>query len=751
MMANPMHAPASKLNHVDLFSAMVMRHRRPLILLCLSAALVTLYLIGRPYILYNDSDPLTYFRKAWWYIGHAGGMDVPSRGPGYPIWLILTGAASFDFWWGLMSSQVLMAVAVPVLVYAILAPISRNAGFVAGLLFMVFGISYQHMNWVMVEELFLFVELLSFLLISLYLCQAWGPLPPKPAADADRWARASYGFQAWLRTLYSITLLLAYATLIKPSASPFFWLLIFVCVVFRVEHWKRYVRPVLLYMAIMTAWGSFGYFKSPVGFSPLGMPLSLAQRNFAEVYYGHAFGAVNGWTLVETPDQSQEKTGQPPTARAAAPTIRPEDGPASQKLYQAVAALVASNRESGKWNINNLDSVHQLYGRYPDNDELTKVMFLRPNPTYFQTVVQAAASAGGDRLLRSVAGEHYNSGVLAYLHYLWRHPTLPLKGPPNSYVGFMFFMKLDRFQNFHSAHHYGFRDVLVPQTVGNLINPNNGPASKAFAKSIRFFVNTYPQFIGLGPDVIRDLGGKDGLIKFVLDHPYSAKYSGAFMGWVYQWLSLLYGEEESGSLMAQAAMEAVLHKRAASTLVIADFVQAALFSGKQTFGQTTGYLNLLYGMARHFGQTFASVNKYEEDVLKRTVQSGRANHLPAELTNQVGHFGERSALSTYLNTTLLLQYGAFVWLKPLLVTFMVIFALPLILTSVGGQLVAFLVLTYFVSAAAWTVVMIPPGGDPRHEDVFAFIPLLVTALGFASLPQFIRLAVHKSRPAEAMV
>jgi hypothetical protein len=45
-------------------------HWRPLTLLTLSAALAALYIIGRPYILYNDGDPLTYFRKAWWYTGH---------------------------------------------------------------------------------------------------------------------------------------------------------------------------------------------------------------------------------------------------------------------------------------------------------------------------------------------------------------------------------------------------------------------------------------------------------------------------------------------------------------------------------------------------------------------------------------------------------------------------------------------------------------------------------------------------------
>jgi hypothetical protein len=80
----------------------------------------------------------------------------------------LTGAASLDTWWGLVASHIAMAIAAPVLVYGILTPISRNAAFVAGLLFIGFGISYVHMSWVMTEELFLFAELLAFFLISRY-------------------------------------------------------------------------------------------------------------------------------------------------------------------------------------------------------------------------------------------------------------------------------------------------------------------------------------------------------------------------------------------------------------------------------------------------------------------------------------------------------------------------------------------------------------------------------------------------------
>jgi hypothetical protein len=134
---------------------------RTLILLILSTAATAMYATAKPYILYNDGDPLSYFRKAWLLLGRPEGLDVASRGPGYPLWLILTGAASFDSWWGLIASHLAMAIAAPLIVYAALRRFSRNGAFAAALLLMASGLPWQYMNWVMTEHLFLFVELLG--------------------------------------------------------------------------------------------------------------------------------------------------------------------------------------------------------------------------------------------------------------------------------------------------------------------------------------------------------------------------------------------------------------------------------------------------------------------------------------------------------------------------------------------------------------------------------------------------------------
>jgi hypothetical protein len=704
-------SPARRTGSAEIFAgwveAFVKVNWRPLTIVVISGTLTALYIIGRPYILYNDSDPLTYFRKAWWLIGRDGGTDVPSRGPGYPIWLIVTGAASFDTWWVLMASQVAMAIAAPVLVYGILAPISRNAGFVAGLLFMGFGISYTYMNWIMTEELFLFVELVGLVLISRYFCSP-ARLRPECPPDAGRWRRGRHRLMQWLATPYPIVLALAYATMVKPAAGPFFWIFLLVCLVFRVEPWRRYIGPAALYVAIIGGWGVYDYYYSPVRFPQLAGPTSEAQRYFADAYYGTGYGAVqdNG------------------------PTIRAEDGPASQRLYRAVSDHVTSVRANNQWNSTDPVTVDRLYGRFASDDALVREMFTRPNPLYFILLTQAAATDGADMLLYQVAREHGTAGAGGLAKHLAKHPLIPLMGPPNPYVGFMYFMKYYRYEHFVVTGQFGMRDRFS-SFRGSLVREDNGPASKAFADSLRLFVDTYPRLVGLGPDDLAYFKTRENLTKFVIENPFDPRYSGAVMGWVYQWLVLMYGEEGAGRLMAKAAVETTL-KNQTWGMLFGDFLAAAAYPGSPLWGSVG-----LYGLITDFRSIFDGIRQTAYALLVATVQGGQTLLLPATMANHVGHVGGQTELAKDMNGLLTLQYGVYKGAKPFMFASMLIFALPLIVIGNGGRLVAFLTLAFFASAAAWVVVMIMPWGDPRHEEVFAFFPLLSSVLGFASLPRFV--------------
>jgi hypothetical protein len=677
-------------------------------------------------------------------------MDVPSRGPGYPIWLILTGLAPLDTWWGLVASQVAMAAAAPVLVYGIVVPVSRNAGFVAGLLFMLFGISYFHMNWVMTEELFLFMELLSLLFVARYLCAAWVPSSHRETG-VGRWTqRARASVIAWLRTPYPIALLLAYTTMVKPAAAPFFWLFILVCLLFRVEPWKRYIGPVVVYAAIMTGWGTFDYHYSPVRFSPFGMPHTQVQRNFADLYYGLGFGAVNGWTPVTAAEREAERLRRERGETAApmkpdmpapvgaiapqAPTIRPESGPASQKLYQAVAAFIESQRRSGQWNVTDPDSIYQLYGRYGSTSELTGAIFVRPNPFYYQIVVAAASMAGGDELLGAVAHEHGKGRAAAYLNYLLRHPTVPLMGPPNPYVGFMYFMKLYRYRDYLRTNEVGPRNLFLGSYDQNMVVESNGPAAQTYARSIRFFIDALPQFVF--SEALTDFATADALKAYAIENPYYSKYSGSMMAHIYQWMHILYGEQSTGRLLGAAGLEATFRNSAAYGMVFGDYL-SALAHGPP-----------VPRLFRDFKAGVATWRSMSNTGLDLAVANARQTALPPNLAMYVGTFRERSDFSRDAAGALGISYAYFKGLKPVLFGLMVVLALPLLLAGGGvARLTALLLLAYFVSAAAFTAVMIMPQSDPRHEEVYAFMPLIVAVLGFAHLATVIGRGLSQRRQA----
>src|SRR5262249_5750823 len=178
--------------------------------------------------------------------------------------------------------------------------------------------------------------------------------------DADPWRQRYHRLIRWWATPYPIVLTLAYATMVKPAAGPFFWIFLFVCLVFRVEPRKRYVGPVALYVAIIGGWGVYDYYRSPVRFPQLAGPTSDAQRYFADAYYSNGFAAV----------------------QANGPTIRPEDGPASQRLYHAAADHVTAARARNQWNTTDPVTVNRLYGRFASDDALVREIFGRPNPLY---------------------------------------------------------------------------------------------------------------------------------------------------------------------------------------------------------------------------------------------------------------------------------------------------------------------------------------------------------------------------------
>lgn len=687
------------------------------VIVLLSIALTGLYLYARPYIFYHDSDPLTYFRKAWLLLGRAGGFDVASRGPGYPLWLIVTGAAPFDSWWVLMASQVVMAILLPVLVYATLAPVSRTAGLIGGLLFMIFGLPYIHMTWAMTEQLFLFVELLSLALISRYLCASRAAAAAAGAAlRPEPWSAERV--RAWLASPYPIALLLAYATMIKPAAGPFFWIFVAVCLLFRVGPKRRYLGPVVLYVAIMTAWTTADYYQGWARFPTIARPFSQAQRVFADAYYGDGHATVEtGWA-----------------------TIRASDGPGSRELHRAVTEAVAASRRSGQWNSTDPTTIERLYTRFDTPEQLTAEIFARPNPLYFTTIVHAAAPAGGDRLLDSVAREHGHGGPGGLARYMIRHPMAMLMGPPNPYLGYMLLSKFFRYQHMRADGYIGVRDLLIMRENVNLIQEGNGPAAVNYFNSIRYFIDAMPEFIAW-QNYREDFRDAEELKRYLVGNPRITKYTSATMGTIYTWMSMLYGERRTGRLMAATALEIVRTNPLSWGFLVGDFFAVTAYGeGGEVKADLSGFLT-------GPGAEYARVRDLQEQLLKERIEGSRTTQLPAGLASHMGRYNpDRTDLQRNVNAGLLIQHSAFSWAKPLWFFGTLVFATALVVAGIGSRFVIFLILAYFASAAAMTMVMIPPTGDPRQEEFFSFLPLLILALGLAALPRLVGLIRRQSAP-----
>ena len=697
------------------------RHWRPVLIGTVSLALATIYLFGNFHVFYHDSDPLAYFRKAWWILGRPGGIDVASRGPGYPIWLILTGAATFDRWWLLMASQYAMAVAAPVLVYGMLAPTSRNAGLAGALLFAGFGIPYVHMNWILTEQLFLFVELLALMLIARYLHT---PLPKAPPTEsADGWPTTMMRVRQWLAGPYAIALLLAYDTMIRPTAGPLFWVFLAICLLFRIGPARQYVGPSALYVSLMLGWTIHVYHYGPDRFPTLGMPTTEAQRVFADAYFAKPYAAV--------------KPGEP--------AISHGDGPASKSLWSAVENRIAKVRAGDAWNSTNAVTLDKLYRRVGNDAALAREIFVRPNPIYFTFVLQAAESAGGDRLLYQVAREHGTAGLPGLLRHLASRPTAALLGPPNPYFGYHMLYKLYLTEHFREQGITTLRDFIAGPMPRKIVDEKNGPVSEQFSDSIRYFLNTFPEFVTV-PTYVRDISE---LERIAVDEPYASKASNWVFGHIYTWLTMMYGEHQTGNLMQKVAIETMVRKPVLP-LLFADFLSIAAYgqgswgffepdySKMAPYGEGVDGRFDMVALLANPAREFERISKANEAILVRWVQDSATTQLPPGLARSLGgKVTGRTELEKGVNGAKLLLYSVYKWAKPILFVCLVVFTPALMLSGIGTRFVAFLVLAFGVSVLGFTLVQIYPAGDPRLEEFLAFFPLLIGALGLASIPRFL--------------
>ncbi len=641
------------------------------LLVVVSASLAMYYLHGKPFIIYDDSDPLTYIREAWSIIGRVGGYDAPYRGPGYSLFLIATGVANLDIWWLAMGLQLLFAIVMPVIIYQIMAPFSRAAGLAAGLCFIFYGIAYNHMNWVMSEMLFIFIQFILFLLMSLYFQQ-----------------RHTSNLVIW------IAITASYLTMIRPSGALYFWIFVVVALIYRRFSFKKLGLAVCCYASVMVAWGTYDYYygngKFPSGYNPQ----NHFQRAFAKLYYQRGTTAFD--------PESYKR-------------IRREDGPASEQLYAVVDRYIKKNR-GGTWKIQDEVSRNTFFESFSDDAQLLENIFRNPNFLYFYFIVNAArdANENSDNLLYKVAKEHGGVGVRGLFAHFAQHPLILITGPPQTYVGRMLLANFIRHTDMEALNYYfvgSMRDIPMGRHVG--------PANREIIDTLHRMIDLMPGYTIGDPNNYLSIFKDADSVKKYISKPYFKKADdgrevlGMIEGSMYIWLSIYNGELYTDRLMKRAAFE-----------IIADR-PTVLFSFLDTFLRITLMRNFNLDYS---GSSFASFSEFLEHVRKSQWKSKdmRSSVLPERLAKHL------IMVEEFRNTPMAVLDIGYRFVSRLLklpfFMIMILTIVPVLFIKNLSPLALTLFIIYCYNVSALTVV-VGVFDLPRYEDLFMFMPVMLSFLG----------------------
>jgi hypothetical protein len=433
---------------------------------------------------YGGSDHSDYYNYAQIILGRMPGYVAPQwRTPGMGIFYILSGTVLFDTWKGFIALYALFSVAIPLLIYLIVRPRSRNLALLAALITILSAIPYVYSMNAFSDHLHFFLHAAMLLLCVSFLRRERG-----------------HGLLA-----VAIALTGAYANMVRPVSALLFWIFVAVALVARPRQWRSLVLSCGVYITAMAVWvwwdRDYGtnLGASPAMFFPLPNHLpTKAERRLAEAYFSRS-----GLTYATSDEAAQRH-------------------PRTAELRQTLHRFLFAHPEEWepRQNLKPTDfdfTPTDLFGKYMnDPDMLLDRLFVDPNILYFAFIVRAThimlGQDPGLELIRGVASEHGTVGIHGFVSALGRNPGLLIVGPlPNlsarSLVNIVLWSKV--------------RDcvlrvcsVSVPEVV---LDPNFGPGSRRFIGLVEQLARDYPLYAsayykGALDDIHRDLttgGGSD--------------------------------------------------------------------------------------------------------------------------------------------------------------------------------------------------------------------------------------------------
>ncbi len=629
-------------------------------------------------LFWGSGDPLDHYRMARLFLHLPGGRYVPQRPPGMALFLILTGVAWLDTFKFMIVLYAAMSVAIPVLIYVILRRYSASWGMVAALIAIAGAVPYAYSRVMWPEQLFHFLHFVVLALIAAYFARPANPRLP-----------------------YAIALGVFGLNLVRPVAALYYWIFLLCAVALVRRPLRHALLASVIYVGLTGGWALADRYYGASMFPTVYQPETLAQRLFGEVYF-------SGGPYQFVPQ------------RPPAPAIRAEDGPASARLHEALRWLIRNSPDL--WQQPMIERPYLLFARFAGRPEaLAQAAVSRPNFAYFDFLRHALQARDGaqesERVMYRIAAEHGRTGIGGVAGYFAHSPTKLLVGglPPSGgryLLDMFYYVRLRK----ELGHVYSLNVV-----TSQLIQAWHGPATTEFLRAVAMFINAYPYYWEhTNAALAKYEHNPYGLFQRIFDadtHTPDGTYEALYL----DALNKYYGVGPADRLLGQVALETLRTYPSSIALFWDNLLQVALIRPlgdvkERDRGAGDFWLTILTNRGDLHGDLV--------DDMKRNDTTGLAPHLAAEL-HTTAHYDRRVSL---------LYYALHQWAPLFVIASLVSFGFCLL--GPAWRLAVFLAAAYLYHVAG--IAVFGNLGDPRYEDVFVLLPVMLACLGACSAVMILR-------------
>ena len=350
----------SKIKHIRKYYALppategiAFSSRDQKILLTAGALFQAVYLFIIP--LGFECDAAMYFNYAKSLSGAEGGGFTYWKGPGLPAFIALTGQVLFHTFIGTVIAHAVMGVLMPVIFYRTLAPVHRRAAFIAAAILIFSTAPFFAAKLMLTEQLY------AFLLVTML------------------YGFSRYYFTRDVRFIY-LTVALGFAAFFTrwEASFPFFVSigLLFLIARTQQQHFRHLVLAVAAVAVLGTGWSAVRSYAINKDLSLTGSLHNWRGRmSFWYLYWGHMplleqWEVRLGWR--EASDKFLDKTTgmesiigfePPPKDKRPFHFVMPENGPATQRLWDVLLDAVTERPESYRNRKRGLGHAQQIPGQ----------------------------------------------------------------------------------------------------------------------------------------------------------------------------------------------------------------------------------------------------------------------------------------------------------------------------------------------------------------------------------------------------